>query len=353
MRSVTKKALKDLVREYYNHLEIVRSEEPGPHSRRQFVYEGILGTLCRTFCSTPCVSPLNIQLTMEQLCNNEDTTGVSSRIKDLGRIISNVDTLSIKNMGILGRGICIMPVSIHCESVGHACMLVFDAYTSTQHFFNPWGTQDHWLSIAFADTTLVDGFTPAPVKEDAWPTWEMSLQGMWDSVLNRDNAGNCASYVIIVAMLCLRFGVGRPKLMADLLIISVQENGEIRGREITFIWNWVHQMCDYYMISDDMYNTPIIRRQARNLVIRLLFPPKRMQCGIYLFESDTLCMRQACPGDVLCWQHRYLIRNIDSTQPNKWDCGAPLEKCEQWWRRSPHAMVERQDESPPEHIIID
>lgn len=169
------------------------------------------------------------------------------------------------------------------HAMGHACLLVFDARTRKQHFFNPWGYRNHWLNIAFANRDpLVQGFRPATRNEDAWENVEDSMQHILDEN-QYDVNNNCSLYCVLVAVLCTRFGIGKPKVVANIIVEAIKQIDDYNGFDaeadhpahshMSRLWNWMNEMSDIAqetralpalhansVVTADMVNTRHTRR---------------------------------------------------------------------------------------------
>ncbi len=173
------------------------------------------------------------------------------------------------------RGISVVHLSFFWTDAqniyrGHGCLLVFDARSKKQHFFNPWGYVDHWLTTKFAEVTLVDGFQPARPQEDAWPTEDDSMQTTLDE--NQHNiSGSCSLYCVLVAVLCTRFGFGKPRVMANLITEAMKQIDEDNGYNVeaqnpahthmTRLWHWMNHLSD---LAHRMQSTPILQPGSVN-----------------------------------------------------------------------------------------
>lgn len=91
------------------------------------------------------------------------------------------------------------------------------------HFFDPQGSRYHWLNIAFANRrTLVEGFSHASAYEDGWSTHDISILTIIDANQYKSD-GNCIMYCVLVGVLCIRFRIGQPKLVAKYTTLAMEE----------------------------------------------------------------------------------------------------------------------------------
>ncbi|CAM9692516.1 unnamed protein product, partial [Ectocarpus sp. 12 AP-2014] len=228
------------------------------------------------------------------------------------------------------RGVSIVYVRMAGRGKGHACLLVFDASTRKQHFFNPWGYRGHWMQKAmWTRGPFVEGFDVAHIKEDCWVHKEQSLQAKFDQTgVPGDEGGNCGVFTILVAILCLRFGVGDPKFMATLFITENFRGRSVVGEITTRLWTWILSMEKAVRVLQNPLSAPATKKSAREeLAIKLFLPHSSALCGVYCPGSDKVCERKACARDVFCWQHRYLLRNKDKRGKNKKKCTARQAEC--------------------------
>ncbi len=189
------------------------------------------------------------------------------------------------------RGISVALLIFYHPDGGHACLLVFDARTKRQHFFNPWGFEHHWLNIAFAEReALVEGFRPARADVDGWPNPDVSMQLILDQN-DQQQDGNCAVYCVVVAILCTRFGIGKPRLMADVIVEAIKEIDHINGYSVqhnnpahahmTRMWYWMNQLSEaasqlvesevlriYSPVTEDAVQRRTARRQEASAILQ-------------------------------------------------------------------------------------
>ncbi|CAM9247525.1 unnamed protein product, partial [Ectocarpus sp. 13 AM-2016] len=229
------------------------------------------------------------------------------------------------------RGISVVYLSVRSilQNCSHACLLLFDARTRKQHFFNPEGSMNFWLNIAFGNrpTTLVEGFETARVNEDAWPIYQQSMQAIVDNNHYRID-GNCALYCILVGVLCMRFGMGQPKLMGDLIVealreidtyngLNVHQGNNYVGSHMTRLWNWMLLLMNHAKTMA----LPLRRGEVAEVDVS---PDNNVQ---RCFAYGKLCSTTACVGQAPCWQHKFLTRNHRLTGAGRMRCVAPQHPC--------------------------
>lgn len=323
----TKVHIQKHLKEFLGGFPIEHSLEP--NCRWESFYRSVMRTMCETFCSSPVLGDLAVHVGT----NRRIQHGLEADIAKVPLLrLDNTTRNSIKKTLAKKRGISLVFVSIKGPSARHACLLVFDASRRRQHFFNPWGYVNHWLQKAIADRPpFVEGFRVAPASEDAWPTSQSSLQHKFDraGVGISDEDGNCGVYVVLMCVLCLRFGVGDPKFMAILFMTETIPRGRpVAGEFTTRLWTWMASMERPVNVLRSGNATPASKKAARQEMTTKMFHPNATTlCGMYCPKSDTVCVRKACPEDVFCWQHRFLVRNKDKRGRNKMKCSATQAKC--------------------------
>ncbi|CAM9220842.1 unnamed protein product [Ectocarpus sp. 12 AP-2014] len=248
-------ALRNAVRTYLDRMPNVNSTDR--QDSVAFLNNAFVVFMARTFCSSarPPLVEYRYRLHLQAL---RHATGLSVDFTAVENFqLSSAHALSIQQTLNRRRGISVVHLGIRSPPDGHASLLIFDARTRKQHFFHPWGHVNHWLNKAFRNrnNVLVEGFTPAPLNEDAWPLIGDSIQYILDK-----NAygidGNCGLYCILVGTLCTRFGIGKPRLMADLIIECLRQidvdNGLIAnidqppvGSHMPRMWNWMIDREDF------------------------------------------------------------------------------------------------------------
>ncbi|AAR26977.1 FirrV-1-N2 [Feldmannia irregularis virus a] len=327
------------------YLSSLRKNRPRAHvskSRYEIVAAECIRSLCSTFCSTPCsLSTITIDvLSKKNLGSKKGVLGEKKQaIRSIRQHLKNLDhTISVRHIQRMGKdrkGVAIVLVYFYFTKEkkrgGHVSLLVFDGYTRTQHFFNPWGFRDHWVSIEMArpENQLVKGFRVASVDTDAWLKPNDSLQWAYDKNSLRDGSGNCVLLCVLVAAMCLRFGRGDPKHMADELL-RLDENKTRAGREKTLqeLWSWMNEIT---LEARARKNGTVRSDTALRKIPSLLFPVPDAKdspsCHIYLPDKKTYCLRKRCVNDIFCWQHRYFTRNSHAEGKNKMSCDTPLTKC--------------------------
>ncbi len=242
--------------------------------------------LSRTFCSSARPPPNGERyfLHVEDLTNGHQGLGVDvATVEDFS--LNQQHAASIEQTLQRKRGVSVVYLSVRDHVQRHACLLVFDARSRKQHFFNPWGYRSHWLNIAFAnrDVPVVPGFRPATRNEDAWVNLEDSMQMILDEN-HYDVGGNCALYCVMVAVLCTRFGIGKPKVVANIIVNAMKEIDDYNGFDaeadnpahshMSRLWNWMNNMSAIAqetrtlpalyansVVTADMVNTRHTRRQ--------------------------------------------------------------------------------------------
>lgn len=259
--------------------------------------------MSRTFCSSARPHPPNTQyqtynIHIEDLSNNHGGLGPDvARVEDFS--LTPQHAASIQQTLQRKRGISVVHVRIvPVIQRPHACLLVFDARTRKQHFFNPWGYRNHWMSIAFAnrDVPLVEGFRAASRNEDAWVNAAESMQDTLD-INHYDVSGNCALYCVLVGVLCTRFGLGKPRLMATIITEAIKEIDAYNGFNVeadnpahshmSRLWNWMNEMSDVAIatrtlppLQANSINTPEmvnVRNTRRQEAIQLLHNYPQLQ----------------------------------------------------------------------------
>lgn len=243
--------LKDAVRLYLQSIANVNAAEQCTAYAPTLNY--MTDFISRTFCSSarPADHP-GYRLEIQDLLNNSGGVADRDRVNAFG--LSPAHIMSIQQTLEKKRGVSVVYVVVVPDLPGHqhSCLLVFDARKKKQHFFNPWGYRNHWLSQAFAERpTLVPGFKVATLSEDNWPQVAQSLQYMVDR--NHFNVqGNCSLYCILVGVLCTRFNFGKPRLMANLLKEALgeidhangfnEQNDNPASSHVSILWNWLGEM---------------------------------------------------------------------------------------------------------------
>ena len=262
------------VRNYLEHVPNVHGVKEG-YAGTNTAY--LLNFMSRTFCSSARPHPPNTylqvyELHLQDLLKNgvglaPDVAAVANFSLTPQHVASIQQTLQRK------RGISVIHVGIRTEiQGGHACLLVFDARTRKQHFFNPWGYRNHWMNIAFAnrDVALVEGFRAASRNEDAWVNQAESMQIILD--VNQYHVhGNCAMYGVLVGVLCTRFGLGKPKLMATIITEAIKEIDAYNGFNVEVdnpanshmsrLWNWMNEMSD---VAKETRTLPSLNANSTN-----------------------------------------------------------------------------------------
>ena len=324
----TKLAIKKNIKEFLKGFPREHSVEP--NCRHTGFYKTAMSTMCDTFCSSPSVSTLTVPVSSL----DGIVTGVQRDIDNVQSLrLSPKHQISIKKTLKKKRGISIVYVTMVSPpgSPNHATLMVFDASTRKQHFFNPWGHTAHWLQRAIAERApFVEGFEVASRFEDSWGESARSLQTLFDETgVWMNEPGNCGLWVFFVSVLCLRFGVGDPKLMATLFMsASGAEERRIPGEFTTRLWTWMTSMERSVRVLRRENSTPAQKKAARQeLSVKMFHSNQTSSCGIYCPKSDTVCVRKACQYDVFCWQHRFLTRNKDKRGKNKMKCSATQVKC--------------------------
>lgn len=247
--------------ELLSGVRLFLQQVPNVHSpERHSIYceltDILTNKLSQTFCSSARPSVEMYTLNIQNLGNEEggsgaDVTAVEDFELEPGHAASIHKTLQ-KKRGISVVHLCVNPSNAPGT---HACLLVFDARNKKQHFFDPYGFRNNWLNMAFAnrDVPLVEDFTTATRFEDSWPTENESMQAIIDS--NHYNySGNCALCCMLVGVLCTRFGLGDPKLMANLIVEALAQIDESNGFNVnnhnpvashmSRLWNWMNDLID-------------------------------------------------------------------------------------------------------------
>ncbi|CAN0220712.1 unnamed protein product, partial [Scytosiphon promiscuus] len=169
------------------------------------------------------------------------------------------DECSIKHTLIKKEEIVVVPLTISrkVSDVSHACLLVFDSTTEKMHFFDPMGMRYDWMNMAFAGktTSIVKGFDHASNFEDGWADDEDTIQYILDNN-PYSLGGNCIIYSVLVGLLCVRFRIGSPRLVATAItdelkkidIKHFKKMGKKKdnkgGYHMTVLWNWMTIMAD-------------------------------------------------------------------------------------------------------------
>lgn len=253
-------ALRGAVRNYLERMPNVNVAEREVNYAT--VNTSLVTFMARTFCSSarPPGFEEMYKIDVQQLGNAHGGLGA-----DIGAVedfaLTPDHELSIQQTLNRRRGISVVYVRIATSPIyGHASLLVFDARTRKQHFFHPWGYTNHWLNRAFRyrQNVIVQGFEAAPLNEDAWPQGSDSLQTLFDN--NQfDLRGNCAMYCVLVGVLCTRFGIGKPRLMADLIIEVLRQidvdNGLIANNEQNPVGSHMPRMCNWMADMGDLAKT--------------------------------------------------------------------------------------------------
>lgn len=329
----TKIEIQKKIQEFIKKLPREYSVEPNCRSGSYYIR--IMRVICKYFCSSPLTSLLEIKVGDK----NHIVNGQQSDIDNVPNLkLHDSAVKSIRKTLKQKKGIGVVYVIIQAPEEGHACLMIFDAQTRKQHFFNPWGYTTHWLQKAIARRDpFVPGFEVANEKEDAWSNSHQSLQTKFDKIgiCRRDDPGNCGVYVTLIVVLCLRFGIGHPKLMATLFMSAC----ELRHKRVmTRIWSWMESLERPVNIlntaGSQTYSTQqreILRQRKKaalqELTQALFHWTHNTHCWIYCPSSGRLCQRKPCPEDVFCWQHRFYIKNKDKTGKHKMKCSASQAKC--------------------------
>lgn len=284
-------------------------------------YDNILNALLKTFCSSSRYSSIRIDLPQD---NSVTEVALNIYTFSLHKEVHE----SIHKTLVHGRGVSFIPVFILPHSkkeVGHLCLVVFDAKTRTQHFFDPDGHYNTWLVRAVANRPpFVEGFRVASFQEDSWPKNQHTLQYLFDV----PGRGSCGSFCVLIAVLCMRFGVGNPKLMAQLFISSCRKVEENLSNFTKRIWLWINTVSKEMEVILNDKSKPKEKEAAYLSVCDKMFHKSSVPiCGVYCFSSKMPCERRSCEDDVMCWQHRYLIRNNDKKGKGKMKCSAKRQNC--------------------------
>lgn len=324
----TKLAIKKNIKDFLKGFPREHSVEP--NCRTTNFYRTAMSTVCDTFCSSPSVSILNVPVS--SLGGIHD--GLQSDIDKVpGLRLREADVKNIKKTLKKKRGISIVYITMVSPPgfANHATLMIFDAFTRKQHFFNPWGYTTHWLQKAMAERApFVEGFEVASRFEDSWGEEDKSLQSLFDQTgVWVTDRGNCGLWVFFVSVLCLRFGVGDPKLMATLFMsASGAEDRRIPGEFTSRLWTWLTSMERPVTVLQRENSTAAQKKAARQeLAVKTFHSNHTRSCGIYCPKSDTVCKREACESDVFCWQHRFFTRNKDKRGKKKMKCSATQVKC--------------------------
>ena len=325
----TKVAIKKHMKDFLKGFP--REHSVDPNCRHTEFYQVAMSTMCDTFCSSSSVKSLNVPISSVRGLHHGTKRDIDSVA---GWKLRENEKKDISKTLKQKRGVSIVEVNLETppESSNHACLMVFDASTRKQHFFNPWGYTTHWLQKAIAKRApFVEGFEVASRFEDAWEEQQSSLQHLYDrtGVGGLNERGNCGVWILLVAVLCLRYGVGHPKLMATLFMsASGAEFRRIPGEFTTRLWTWMTSMERPVSVLRRAGSTAAQKKAAREELNDTMFHSSHTNtCGIYCPKSDTVCERKACPSDVFCWQHRFTIRNKHKRGRNKMKCSATQVKC--------------------------
>ena len=241
------------VRNYLESVPNIHAAEKDPYYSCNSSY--LSNFLSRTFCSSSRPPPAG----HEYVLYLNDFISANGSQNDVASVqnfnLVNDHKRSIRKTLTKKRGISVVYLTLQSQHNRHDCLLIFDARTRRQHFFNPWGYRQHWLSIAFATrpTELVDGFTKASVNMDAWENVQVSMQSRIDHNMH-GVPGNCALFCVLIATLCTRFGVGRPKVMGEIVMEAMKQIDDAHGfnadihnpshSHISRLWNWMNHMSD-------------------------------------------------------------------------------------------------------------
>ncbi|CAN0252966.1 unnamed protein product [Ectocarpus sp. 6 AP-2014] len=286
--------LKAAVRNFMENTPNVHSVNQ--HAKRASNTNTLMKYMSQTFCSSG--RPLHEGLYQLNFQNLRYNPGLEPDIDVIGNFaLSPAHATSImqtlnRRRGISVTFLLVMSTQQNCY---HACLILFDARTRKQHFFNPEAHVDCWYNIAFSNRpSLVEGFHTAQLNEDTWPTLQQSMQGVVDNN-HYGLAGNCLLYCTLVGVLCTRFGIGKPKLMGEMIVEALQEidtynNVDVHhginhvGSHMTHLWNWMISMTDHTetmslpLLHDNSVNTVEMvdkRIQLRDRARQCLldFPP--------------------------------------------------------------------------------
>lgn len=331
MNAAARNRIRTQVRYFVAGLPTTISLEP--NNRRTNRYDAILWALTETFCSSSKGSTLRIPCSHTRNGSQQDRDTIPNL--NLPEDVRK----SIENTRLQTKGVSFVVVDIvPRRGLHHSCVLVFDARTRMQHFFNPWGYHSHWLQDAIAHRApFVPGFRVAPVARDSWPDGQRhnTLQDLFDNVGtgNSRERGNCGVYIVLVVVLCMRFGVGDPKMMAQLFIDvcrAQQPANAPAGSVVTRrLWTWISNTDpEVQTLTSGNFVYAYQRRAARISICNKLFHRSQPAvCGVYCPSSSRTCGRRPCPNDVMCWQHRFLFRNKDRVGGGRMRCNAPRAQC--------------------------
>ncbi len=233
---------------------------PNIHSIKDIYYirntDYVTSFISKTFCSSARF-PQGQTYTLElHSTGYHDGTAEDQAIIDSFQL-TDEHAASIQHTLQRKRGVSVIHLTILWYDDegehGHSCLLVFNARSKKQHFFDPNGCKDQWMVRKFEGKTLVEGFRPASRHEDSWPVQQDSMQRTLDQ--NLHNVGdNCSLYCVLVAVLCTRFGMGKPKLIGNLVAeamtqIDLDNNYSYdfenpAHSHISRLWNWMNSLSD-------------------------------------------------------------------------------------------------------------
>jgi hypothetical protein len=308
-----------------------------PNIRAEGFYIALVSAISETFCSSlyPSVDLLIPTVTDHGLYHPSQY--------DIDQIphLTLANTLRTQLGVILNRrkGVGVVVVMIDGPTTSHMCLLVFDGRTRMQHFFNPWGYPDQWVQKAIAERTpFVPGFQVATALQDSWVDRSRTLQRLFDRTATNvvQDRGNCGVLTTMVAVLCMRFDVGDPKLMADIFISASGYPARPRepGLLMQRMWSWIIDLQPHVIVMRDWASTAAEKRAARIAVCDQLFvhsasavQGRRPLCGVYCRSSSRTCERQACANNIMCWQHRFILKNMDNLTANRRKCSSKQVTC--------------------------
>jgi hypothetical protein len=178
----------------------------------------------------------------------------------------------------------------------HASAILFDLRSKSYRIFDPDNAVNTGLSWTVAlnqnpaPAALLSGFR-AMTHDLEWAHYNQTMQRRFEQD-DIDPQGVCGVLVCIVSLLCMRFGVSNPKLVADLLLETYSTGPQRRSMIMRFI--------SFLEAS---------RGHPVETVAPKLVPDTDGTCAVVSAASHNACSRRSCMGLPMCWQHNHILRN--------------------------------------------
>ena len=125
-----------------------------------------------------------------------------------------------------------------------------------------------------------------------------TLQRRMERWLDIEERGLCGILSFLVCLACIRFNYNNTRYMSWMIGNLLRRANKVKSL----------QLIDWY--------STIINTNDPDALRELLFPaPSDEKCNTYSPSSRACCTRPACrqgSDGCTCWQHRYLVRNLDA-----------------------------------------